>query len=377
MKKYVAIIACILFCAIVMKPMDAQAVTFKEAKVYEVSDMTHYDQVVGLSWQEDWNIDKNAGVSEQKSYAKFTLNKKSYVRIKMVITNREAFATQDYFRLYANASMTTPLTDNGIDYDKGDDWFLLEPGTYYMECGTKTYMSSTSKHTTKIMIGAVPEAGAIKVTKTLSANGKSVTISVQQKLTDKFQYLKWKEGKEPNSLMVSVTGEAIDPETQSFTVTKNGTYTILITPDTSVAFDKTVEKLLFVEVNEIGAALKKGTTYKVGNLKYKVVNPDLNGKGTVMVTGVVKEKSSVTIPKTVKIKNHRYKVVKINKNAFKGKSKIKKIVIKSTYITSVGKNAIKGINKKATIKVPKSKLTSYKKLFKSGTGYRKTMKIKR
>ncbi len=377
MKKYVAIIACILFCAIVMKPMDAHAVTFKEAKVYEVSDMTHYDQVVGLSWQEDWNIDKNAGVSEQKSYAKFTLNKKSYVRIKMAITNREAFATQDYFRLYANASMTTPLTDNGIDYDKGDDWFLLEPGTYYMECGTKTYMSSSSKHTTKIMIGAVPEAGAIKVTKTLSANGKSVTISVQQKLTDKFQYLKWKEGKESNSLMVSVTGEAIDPETQSFTVTKNGTYTILITPNTTVAFDKTVEKLLFVEVNEIGAALKKGTTYKVGNLKYKVVNPDLNGKGTVMVTGVVKEKSSVTIPKTVKIKNHRYKVVKINKNAFKGKSKIKKIVIKSTYINSVGKNAIKGINKKATIKVPKSKLTSYKKLFKSGTGYRKTMKIKR
>lgn len=377
MKKYVAIVACILFCAIVMKPMEAQAVTFKDARVYEVSDMTHFDQVVGLSWQEDWNLDENAGVSEQKSYAKFTLNKKSYVRIKMAITNREAFATQDYFRLYANAAMTTPLTDNGIDYDEGDDWFLLEPGTYYMECGTKTYTESTSKHTTKIMIGAVPEAGAIKVTKTLSSNGKSVTISIQQKLTDKFQYLKWTEGNESNSLTIAVTGEEINPATQSFTVTKNGTYTILLTTDSTVAFNKTIEKLLVVEVNEIGAALKKGTTYKVGSLKYKVVNPELNGKGTVMVTGVVKEKASITIPKTVKIKNHRYKVVKINKNAFKGKSKIKKIVIKSDYITSVGKNAIKGINKKATIKVPKSKLASYKKLFKSGTGYKKTMKIRR
>lgn len=295
----------------------------------------------------------------------------------MAIVNRKVAATQDYFRLYGNAAMATPLTDNGMDYDYGDDWFLLEAGTYYMECGTETFLNSTSNHSTKIMIGAVPEAGAIKVTKTLSADGKSVTISVEQKLTDQFQYLKWKEGIENNSLVMEVTGKEIDRTKKSFTVTKNGTYTVLVTPATSVGFDKTVSKLFVVEVNEIGAGLKKGTTYKAGNLKYKVVTLGLNGTGTVMVTGVVKEKSSVTIPKTVKIKGHKYKVVKINKNAFKGKSKINKIIIKSTYLTAVGKNAIKGINKKATIKVPKSKLVSYKKLFKSSTGYKKTMKIKK
>ena len=119
----------------------------------------------------------------------------------------------------------------------------------------------------------------------------------------------------------------------------------------------------------------KGITYTKGNLIYRVVTDYINGKGTVMVTGMKKNASSVTIPKTVKLESYNYKVVKINNNAFKGKSKIKKITIKSTYLTSVGKNAIKGINKKATIKVPKSKLNAYKKLFKSSTGYKKTMKI--
>lgn len=119
----------------------------------------------------------------------------------------------------------------------------------------------------------------------------------------------------------------------------------------------------------------KGITYTKNNVKYKVVKDYIGGKGTVMVVGMKKNASSVTIPKTVKLESYKYKVVKIEKNAFKNKKKLKKITIKSTYLTSVGKNAIKGINKKATIKVPKSKLKDYKKLFKAKTGYKKTMKI--
>lgn len=120
----------------------------------------------------------------------------------------------------------------------------------------------------------------------------------------------------------------------------------------------------------------KGITYTKGNVKYQVINDYIDGKGTVMVTGMKKNAASVTIPKTVKLESYTYKVVKINNNAFKNKSKLKKITVKSTYITSVGKNAFKGINKKATIKVPKSKLKDYKKMFtKKKTGYKKTMKI--
>ncbi len=119
----------------------------------------------------------------------------------------------------------------------------------------------------------------------------------------------------------------------------------------------------------------KGVTYTKENLKYQVIDDYIDGNGTVMVIGMKKNASSVTLPKMVKLESYKYKVVEINNNAFKGKSGLKKITIKSTYLTAVGKNAIKGINKNAIIKVPKSKVKAYKKLFKTKTGYKKTMKI--
>ena len=122
----------------------------------------------------------------------------------------------------------------------------------------------------------------------------------------------------------------------------------------------------------------KGITYKKGSLKYTVVSDYIGGKGTVCVTGLTKNTSSVTIPKTVQLESYKYKVVKINSKAFYKKSKLKKITIQSTTITSIGKNAFKGINKKAVIKVPKSKYSKYKKLLTSKTGFaKKTMKVKK
>lgn len=120
----------------------------------------------------------------------------------------------------------------------------------------------------------------------------------------------------------------------------------------------------------------KGITYTKSNLKYTVVEDYIDGKGTVCVTGMVKNATSVTIPQTVKLESYNYKVVKINSKAFYKKSNVKKVTIKSTNLTSIGKDAFKGINKKATFKVPKSKYTAYKKLLTSTTGFaKKTMKV--
>ncbi len=378
MKKVMVTMFVMLMCAFVVKPTEVQAATtFEEMKVTVVDDMRDYNQVVGLSWKVDWNLNKATGVTSQTRYGKFTIPTDSYVRIQLAVENENTLAAKETFKVYGNASMAAPIVTNDIGYGSGDDYLLLKAGTYYVECGTELYNKSESNHTVKVMIGAIPVEKAYKITKTVSKDGKSVTISVEQKFAENLRYLKWYDGVKSNGYVVSVVGEAMDPSTQSFTVKKNGTYTVLIQPESTVAWNQEVEILEYVTVNEVGANLSKNTTYKSGNLKYKLVKAGLNGTGTVMVTGVVKQKSSITIPKTVKLKGHSYKVVKINKNAFKGKSKIKKITIKSTYITSVGKNAIKGINKKATIKVPKSKLKTYKKLFKKSTGYLKTMKIKK
>lgn len=379
MKKSIVAVFFMLFLALAGKSADVQAAPdFQDVKVYVADDLRNFDQVVGLSWQLDWNLNTDAGVTKQNYYGKFTLTEKSIVRIKLASVNRGSFATEDYFRLYGNASMATPLTDNDMAYGAGDDYLVLEPGTYYIDCGSacdqKVYNESSSQHSTKVMIGAIPYDKAVSVTQTTAANGKSVTVKVEQKFATELRTSRWRDGKQTS---VSYGSAELGADL-TFKVTKNGWYTVSLPAQSTVGFDKEIDYLVYVKVSTIGDVAKKGETYKVGNLKYKLVKAGVDGKGTVMVTGVVKEKKSITIPRTVKIKRHTYKVVKINSKAFYKKSKIKNITIKSTDITSIGRNAFKGIHKKAVINVPKSKYKEYKKLITAKTGFaKKTMKIKK
>lgn len=372
---YLAVFAMMLMTAIMVNATDVEATTFEDIKVYTVDDMTNFDQTIGLSWQKQWSLDSDAGVTKQVYYGKFTLAQDSIVRIKLFTLDEQAFAADDFFRLYGNSAMVSPLVENNIQYDEGDDWLILKAGTYYAECGAEKYMKSTSDHVTKVMIGAVPLSKAVKVEQIASADRTKMTVKLTPYYASEFSVKRWKEGKLDS---VSTYGSEDIDATNAFVVTKNGWYSVTLKAATTVAWNTETEYTFHVKVSGIGAGAKKGVTYKVNNLKYKVVKAGFDGKGTVAVTGIVKQKTSVTIPKTVKIKGHEYKIVKIASKAFYKKSKIKKITIKATTITSVGKNAINGINKKAKIYVPKSKYTKYKKMLTAKTGFaKKTMKIKR
>lgn len=138
-----------------------------------------------------------------------------------------------------------------------------------------------------------------------------------------------------------------------------------------------------------------GTEAKVGKGIYRVTNA--KKKTVVLVKPRKANNTSFNVPKSVKLANGRYKVVGIEKNAFKNNRKLKKVVIgsqvtkiganafsgaknlktitiKSKSLKSVGKNAFKGINKKCKIKVPAKKLNSYKKLL-SKKGQKNSVKI--
>ena len=119
------------------------------------------------------------------------------------------------------------------------------------------------------------------------------------------------------------------------------------------------------------------------NLKYKVTDAS---KKTVSVKGVVKKKSSVTIPATVSYGGADYKVTGILAKAFKENSKMTKLVIGAN-IEKIGKSAfeacsnlkniiiktknlvMKNVGKKAfmgdkpkKVKVPKGMKKSYEKI---------------
>ena len=159
--------------------------------------------------------------------------------------------------------------------------------------------------------------------------------------------------------------------------------------------------------------VKKGTSYIVDSLKYKIINASTNGKGTVSVTGTTSKTLTSLNLGSVKIGGVTFKITEIEANAFKGKTALKtvkmgssvksigasafsgcvkiasltigsgvttignsafynckalkNITISTTKLTSakVGKNAFKGVYKKVKIKVPTSKRSSYKTILKA------------
>ena len=126
----------------------------------------------------------------------------------------------------------------------------------------------------------------------------------------------------------------------------------------------------------------------------------VTGKNTVEYVKATTKKASRTIPSTVKLKGIKCQVTSIAAKAFKGDTKIKivvipstvrkigkeafakcknlkKITIKTAYLSSkkVGTNAFKGIHAKATIKVPKKQKKAYQKLLKArGVGKKAIIK---
>lgn len=128
---------------------------------------------------------------------------------------------------------------------------------------------------------------------------------------------------------------------------------------------------------------KKGSTFTVGDLKYKVTVVDK--KKEVQCVGTTKKDiKKLIVPTTVTYQNIKYNVTAvggfknckkltavtlgkniaaIDKNTFNGCEKLKKITIQSKNLKKVGKNAIKGTSKKLVLVTPKGKKQKYQKMF--------------
>jgi len=187
--------------------------------------------------------------------------------------------------------------------------------------------------------------------------------------------------------------------TKAATATQTGikTYTCTVCKITRTEVIKALGNNTKPIGNSNKPKLKTGEkiTDKSTGAVYKVT-----GKNTVEYVKATSKKASRTIPSTVKLKGIKCQVTSIATKAFKGDPKIKavvipatvrkigkeafakcknlkKITIKTTYLSSkkVGANAFKGIHAKATIKVPKKQKKAYQKLLKArGVGKKVTVK---
>lgn len=144
-----------------------------------------------------------------------------------------------------------------------------------------------------------------------------------------------------------------------------------------------------VNTNQPAApTLLKGSVYKVGKYKYKVIKITGKSASVKLHRPVSKKLKSAVIPASVKIKGIKCKVTaisdkafannarltkvvigkniaKIGKKAFYNAKKLKNVTIKSKIIKSVAKNSFNKTSKKLKFKVPAKKSKAYRKFFKN------------
>jgi hypothetical protein len=101
-----------------------------------------------------------------------------------------------------------------------------------------------------------------------------------------------------------------------------------------------------------------GSTHKLSAGTFKIVTMVKGSKAGTVAFTKAKNKSSVTVPATVKIKSKTYKVTQINAKAFTGK-KIRKVTIGKN-VKTIKKYAFKG--SKATKLILKTKLLKKSKI---------------
>ncbi len=138
------------------------------------------------------------------------------------------------------------------------------------------------------------------------------------------------------------------------------------------------------EPTKVAEKPKKGDTFELGGIKYKVTAND-----KVEVTGLASKKTvGVEIPATIKYLGTKLKVVKIadstfsgctklttviigsnvkaiGKKAFYGCSKLETIKFAGSAVTKIGSKAFSKVYGKAVVEIPKSSEKAYKKLLKS------------
>lgn len=271
--------------------------------------------------------------------------------------------------------------------------------------------TSTWDHTKYMKVSVQIEGNQPKVD---SVNVTPKAVNVQAGKNQQFKAQVAARNGAPEAVTWSVSGN----KSSSTKISNAGLLTVAANETAAkltVKAESTLDKSKYgeAEVTVTKAAKPvpgKNSSYKAGNLWYKVTKSAAkNGTVTVMKP-VKKTYTSVTIPSTVKIDGYTFKVTAIASKAFAKNAKLKKVTVgnnvakigasafasnkKLTTVTlgtgittidskafyqdsklktvklnskklkSVNKQAFKGIAGKAKIDVPNNKVKSYKKLLK-------------
>ena len=208
----------------------------------------------------------------------------------------------------------------------------------YTAVGVKTYTCEICGETRTESIPKLSRIDISKATSKVKVSGISAKIYNGKSQTQ-------------SALVVTANGKKLKKDTDysvAYSNNKNiGTATITITGKNG--YTGTVRKTFAIKP-------QVGKVYTT-SLKYKVTNARVDGKGTVSVVGSAyksgdRKFTTLKITDTVTIGGVKFKITKIEKNAFRGYKYLSTVTIGSN-VTSVGDTAFYGCGKLTTVTVGK------------------------
>lgn len=208
----------------------------------------------------------------------------------------------------------------------------------YTTVGVKTFTCKICGETRTESIPKLSRIDISKATSKVKVSGISAKIYNGKSQTQ-------------SALVVTVNGKKLKKDTDYSVVYSNnkniGTATITITGKNG--YTGTVRKTFAIKT-------QVGKVYTT-SLKYKVTNARVDGKGTVSVVGSAykigdRKFTTLKIADTVTIGGVKFKITRIEKNAFRGYKYLTTVTIGSN-VTSVGDTAFYGCGKLTTVTVGK------------------------
>lgn len=306
-----------------------EATIYEQASVVSIDNLDEYNTKASISWSCELMFPEDMD-KEVSDYASFTLKKDSIVKIGgkyTVIGNN--FSTSPDVIIYSNEARTVKKLEVSFSDSKT---VYLPAGTYYIEAKDKRLLNPGVK--IDISICALSANKALSAVSNQDKNKSKATVTVTQALgadIENIQYVYGAYGekdntnkkiwKTPVSKGSNLYYSHIATEVASgntFTVKKNGTYTIRVITKDGAAYsiqhkvkglDNTAPQITGVKN---GKTYKKAVTIRFSDKGSGIKSAKLNGK-TIASGKKVSKKGKYTLKVTDKANNIKTVKFKIKK----------------------------------------------------------------
>lgn len=326
MKKITAIL---LAVGLICNPHNISSMTLihaEEATIYEpasvvtIDNLDEYSTKASISWSCELMFPEDRE-QEVSKYASFILEKDSIVKIggKYTAIGNNPSTAPDVI-IYSNEARTVKKLEVSFYYSKT---VYLPAGIYYIEATDKRLLNPGVK--IDVSVCALPVTKALSVDSKLDKNKSKATVTVTQALGADLENIKYVYGaydykdNENFRIWESAFRDSIDLTSgNTFTVKKNGTYTIRVITKDGTAYsiqhkirglDNTTPQITGVKN---GKTYKKAVTIRFSDKGSGIKSAKLNGK-TITSGKKVSKKGKYTLKVTDKANNTKIVKFKIKK----------------------------------------------------------------